>query len=358
MSACHSSLTIRLAAHSEALSVKLASLRSGGRDGRLVVVSRDLSRAVPVDGIATLQAALDDWGHHERTLSQISRALDADRAPGAAAFEPGKCAAPLPRAYQWCDGSAYLSHAELVRRARNAEMPASLYSDPLIYQGGSDILLGPRDDIPLIDDSWGLDLEAEIAVIVDDVPMGIAAGDAPDYIRLVLLVNDLSLRNLIPQELAKQFGFFQSKPPTAFSPVAVTVDELGPAWDGRKLSLPVISQVNGRELGRPNAGIDLNFDFGELMAHAAKTRPLGAGTIIGSGTVSNRDPMVGSSCLQERRVIEIIEGGKPQTPFLTFGDTVKIEVTGGDGRSLFGSIEQRVVRFVPHDIPRRERADA
>jgi fumarylacetoacetate (FAA) hydrolase len=326
--------------------MKLASIK-GGRDGRLVVVSRDLSRAAAVDSVPTLQRALDDWRTHEPTLRSASEALNAGRLTNAAPFEPRTCAAPLPRAYQWCDGSAYLSHAELVRQARKAEMPASLYSDPLIYQGGSDILLGAREDIPLIDEAWGLDLEAEIAVIVDDVPMGVAAAAAPDYIRLVLLVNDLSLRNLIPQELAKQFGFFQSKPPTAFSPVAVTVDELGDAWDGRKLSLPVVSHVNGRELGRPNAGVDLSFDFSVLIAHAAKTRPLGAGTLIGSGTVSNRDRSVGSSCLQERRVIEIIDSGTARTPFLKIGDTLSIDVAGRDGRSVFGAIEQRVVKYVP-----------
>jgi fumarylacetoacetate (FAA) hydrolase len=261
-------------------------------------------------------------------------------------FEVVQCTAPLPRAYQWCDGSAYLHHAELVRRARNAEMPKSLYSDPLMYQGGSDILLGARDDIPLVDDAWGLDLEAEIGVILDDVPMGTSAEDAAQYIRLVVLINDISLRNLIPSELAKQFGFFQSKPPTAFSPVVVTPDELGTAWNGRKLRLPVVSHVNQHELGHPNAGVDLDFDFTELIAHATKSRPLGAGTIIGSGTVSNRDPATGSSCLQGRRMLEIIAQGKPQTPFLTFGDTIKIDVQDENGRTVFGAIEQRVVKYI------------
>ncbi len=325
--------------------MKLASMK-GTRDGRVVMVSRDLSRAAPVESSSTLQQVLDDWQHHAPTLEVLYAALNAGTA-NSVPFDIGRCAAPLPRAYQWCDGSAYLNHAELVRRARNAEMPKSLYSDPLMYQGGSDILLGARDDIPLVDDAWGLDLEAEIGVIVDDVPLGARPEDAVQYIRFIVLINDISLRNLIPAELAKQFGFFQSKPPTAFSPVAVTPDELGPAWNGRKLSLPVVSRINGHELGRPNAGVDLDFDFGVLIAHAAKSRPLGAGTIIGSGTVSNRDPAAGSSCLQERRMLEIIAQGKPQTPYLTFGDTVEIDVLDDKGRTVFGAIEQRVVRYVP-----------
>lgn len=325
--------------------MKLASLK-GNRDGRAVVVSRDLSRAIPVESAGTLQQILDDWQTHAPALRDLYTGLN-NGVPHGMPLDISQCAAPLPRAYQWCDGSAYLYHAELVRRARNAEMPASLYSDPLMYQGGSDILLGARDDIALIDDAWGLDLEAEIGVIVDDVPMGTSADDAAQYIRLVVLINDVSLRNLIPAELAKQFGFFQSKPPTAFAPVAVTPDELGEAWDGRKLSLPVMSHVNGRELGHPNAGIDLNFDFGVLIAHASKSRPLGAGTIIGSGTISNRDSAAGSSCLQERRMLEIIAHGKPQTPFLTFGDTVKIEVSDENGRTVFGAIEQRVTKYLP-----------
>jgi len=325
--------------------MKLASLK-GTRDGRLVVVSQDLSHAVPVGTASTLQQVLDDWQRHAPELESLYTALNAGTAEHSVPFEIVQCAAPLPRAYQWCDGSAYLYHAELVRRARNAEMPKSLYSDPLMYQGGSDILLGARDDIPLVDDAWGLDLEAEIGVILDDVPMGTSAEDAAQYIRLVVLINDISLRNLIPAELAKQFGFFQSKPPTAFSPVAVTPDELGTAWNGRKLRLPVVSHVNRHELGHPNAGVDLDFDFAELIAHATKSRPLGAGTIIGSGTVSNRDPAAGSSCLQERRMLEIIAQGKPQTPFLTFGDTIKIDVQDDTGRTVFGAIEQRVIKYV------------
>jgi fumarylacetoacetate (FAA) hydrolase len=326
--------------------MKLATQRTLTRDGELLVVSQDLrsAAAAATGGIATLQQALDDWAVCAPVLAHMYDELNAGRLP-VEPFDPARCAAPLPRAYQWCDGSAYLSHAELVRRARNAEMPRTLYHDPLMYQGGSDVLLGPRDDIALIDESWGLDLEAEVAVVVDDVPMGISSDQASAHIRLLMLVNDVSLRNLIPAELAKQFGFFQSKPPTAFSPVAVTPEELGAAWDGRKISLPLISSVNGRELGRPNAGTDLNFDFAALIAHAAKTRPLGAGTIIGSGTVSNRDRSVGSSCLQERRMLEIIDQGSAKTPFLKVGDTIRIEMLDAGGSSLFGAIEQTVTQY-------------
>lgn len=324
--------------------MKLATIRNGSRDGHLHVVSRDLSRMVPTVGTRTLQDALDDWERSEPALRALAEKLESDSLPDARPFRQEDCASPLPRAYGWCDGSAYLSHAELVRKARNAEMPQSLYSDPLIYQGGSDTFLAPRGAIPLADESWGLDLEAEVAVIVDDVPMGVTEAEAASFIRLIMIVNDTSLRNLIPSELSKQFGFFQSKPPTAFSPIAATPDELGKAWDGRKAMLPIVSHVNGTEVGRPNAGSDLNFDFAVLIAHAAKTRPLGAGTIIGSGTVSNRDRAVGSSCLQELRMIEKIETGEFRTPFLAIGDTVRIEMFGVEGSSIFGAIEQVVVR--------------
>jgi fumarylacetoacetate (FAA) hydrolase len=327
----------------EVLAMKLATLK-GGRDGKLVVVSRDLQRARAVPAIAaTLQSALDNWNRCEDALqgafAEVCR-TDEDTFP----FDPAQAAAPLPRAYHWCDGSAFLSHAELVRKARGAEMPKSLYTDPLMYQGGSDILLGARSPIEVEKEEWGIDLEAEIAVITLDVPMGSRADDAARHIKLVTLVNDVSLRNLIPPELAKGFGFYQSKPPTAFAPVAVTADELGSAWDGRKLSLPVVSHVNELELGHPNAGVDCYFDFPQLIAHATLTRPLGAGTIIGSGTVSNRDPSVGSSCLAERRMIETIERGSPSTPFLKFGDRVRIEVFDAQGQSVFGAIEQNVQR--------------
>ncbi|NVN88833.1 MAG: fumarylacetoacetate hydrolase family protein [Rhodopseudomonas sp.] len=328
--------------------MKLATLRRGGRDGTLVVVDRDLKRALPVPEIAaTLQRALDDWDRLHPALEKVSRSLNAGEVAGALPFASQDVAAPLPRAYQWCDGSAYLSHAELVRKARKAEMPQSLYSDPLVYQGGSDVMLGARDDIRIADETWGIDLEAEIAVVTADVPMGTSVAAAGTYIRLVMLVNDVSLRNLIPSELAKQFGFFQSKPPTAFSPVAVTPDELGEAWDGRKLSLPLISHVNGRLLGSPNAGVDLDFDFPQLIAHVSRTRPLGAGAIVGSGTVANRDPAAGSSCLAERRMLEIIADGEPKTPFLAFGDSVRIEMLDQQGHSIFGAIEQTVKRYVP-----------
>ncbi len=326
--------------------MKLASLKAGGRDGTLVVVGRDLSRAVAVPRIAaTLQAALDDWERCAEALAAVSERLNAGSEPGSFAFDPREAAAPLPRAYQWADGSAYLHHAELVRKARKAEMPQSLYSDPLMYQGGSDSFIGPCDDILVADEGWGIDLEAEIAVVTGDVPMGTEAASAGAHIRLLMLVNDVSLRNLIPGELAKGFGFFQSKPATAFSPVAATPDELGPAWDGRTIHLPLESRVNGVLLGRHDAGRDMNFDFPTLIAHAARTRALEAGTIIGSGTVSNRDPAAGSSCLAERRMIETIERGKAETPFLRFGDRVRIEMLDASGRSIFGAIDQKVAHY-------------
>ena len=327
--------------------MKLATLKNDRRDGRVVLVDRDLRTAVGVADIAaTLQALLDDWRAVEPALAQRYDALNRGQLEGSEPFDPAQAAAPLPRAYQWCDGSAYLSHAELVRKARNAEMPDFLYKDPLMYQGGSDTLLGARDDIEVADEAFGIDLEAEVAVITDDVPMGVSREEAGAHIRLVTIVNDVSLRNLIPNELAKGFGFFQSKPSTAFAPVVVTPDELVPHWDGAKLSLPLVSRVNGKELGHPNAGVDLDFDFPTLIAHAARTRRLGAGTVVGSGTVSNRDLGVGSSCLQERRMIEKIDTGQMKTPFLAFGDRVEIEMTDPQGRSIFGKIDQRVVRYV------------
>jgi fumarylacetoacetate (FAA) hydrolase len=328
--------------------VKLASLKSGGRDGTLVVVSRDLARAVAVPDIArTLQAALDDWAACAPALRTVADRLDRGQLRDAVPFDQAAAASPLPRAYQWADGSAYLHHAELVRKARKAEMPQSLYADPLMYQGGSDSFIGPRDDILAADEAWGIDLEAEVAVVTDDVPMGIAPAQAAGHIKLVMLVNDVSLRNLIPNELAKGFGFFQAKPATSFSPVAATPDELGAAWDGRTIHLPLLSHRNGTLLGRPNAGSDMNFDFLTLIAHAARTRTLAAGSIIGSGTVSNRDPEAGSSCLAERRMIETIAGGAPTTPFLRFGDRVRIEMLDAAGNSIFGAIEQRVTKYVP-----------
>lgn len=324
--------------------MRLASLKAG-RDGRLVVVSSDQKRCVAAEGIApTLQAALDDWPRCAPLLAALARRLELGQCPDAIGFAAEQCAAPLPRAYQWADGSAYLHHVELVRRARGAEMPAGLRHDPLIYQGGSDILLGPNDPIAAADESWGIDFEAEVAVITDDVPAGTSTLEAASHIRLLMLVNDVSLRNLIPTELAKGFGFFQSKPPSAFAPLAVTPDELGTAWDGARLHLPLLSRLNGQFFGRPNAGIDMQFGFPELIAHAARTRPLGAGTIVGSGTVSNRDPDAGCSCIAERRAQETVERGKPQTPFLRFGDRIRIEMLDAEGRSVFGAIEQTVVR--------------
>jgi len=327
--------------------MKLASLRHG-RDGRLVVVSDDLARMWPSDDIApTLQAALDDWPEIAPALAERAAALNAGGAAEASPFDPARCAAPLPRAYQWADGSVYLNHMELVRRARGAALPESFLTDALMYQGGSDSLLGACDDILAADEAWGIDLEAEVAVITGDVPMGTPADAAAAHIRLVLLANDISLRNLIPDELAKGFGFYQSKPSTAFSPVAVTPDSLGEAWDGRKMHGPLLTTVNGRRLGDPDAGVDMQFDFAALIAHAARTRPLGAGTIIGSGTVSNRDRARGSCCLAELRTIETIEKGAPETPFLTYGDRVRIEMIDKGGRSMFGAIDQKVVRYTP-----------
>jgi fumarylacetoacetate (FAA) hydrolase len=327
--------------------MKLATLRDGTRDGRLVVVSRDLSLAVPVPTIApTLQVALDEWSRTEQRLRAVSLRMEAGAADGAIPFDPAQAMAPLPRAYHWVDGSAYVNHVELVRKARNADMPPSFWTDPLVYQGGSDDLLGPMDDVPVASEDYGIDLEAEVAVVTDDVPMLASAEDAASHVKLLLLVNDWSLRNLIPAELAKGFGFYQSKPATAFSPVAVTPDELGDAWRNSRVHLPLVSHINGQLFGQPDAGIDMTFDFAELIAHVTKTRRLGAGAIVGSGTVSNYDRSRGSSCLAERRALEQIEHGKPLTTFLMFGDRVRIEMFGQDGASIFGAIDQKVVHAV------------
>jgi fumarylacetoacetate (FAA) hydrolase len=324
--------------------MKVASLRHG-RDGMLVVVSRDLSRCVPVPHLAhTLQGAMDDWGHTAPRLARVYDLLNEEPVPGERPFDPRVCASPLPRAYQWADGSAYVTHVELVRKARGADMPPSFWTDPLMYQGGSDGFLGPCDPIPASDEAWGIDLEGEVAVITDDVPMGTDEGHAEKHIKLLMLVNDVSLRNLIPAELAKGFGFFQSKPAGAFSPVAVTPDELGEAWSEGKVHLPLRVSLNGQRFGAPNAGEDMTFSFPQLIAHAAKTRDLGAGSIIGSGTVANKDRSRGSACIAEVRSLETIEHGAPKTPFLKFGDRVKIEMLDPDGRSIFGAIDQEVVR--------------
>jgi fumarylacetoacetate (FAA) hydrolase len=323
--------------------LKLASL-PGGRDGRLAVVSRDLSRATPAEGIAnTLQAALDDWPRFRPALEALSGELESGRAKGRP-FDPSTALSPLPRAYHWVDGSAYVNHVELVRKARGATMPDSFWTDPLVYQGGSDDFLPPQADAPFGSEDWGIDLEGEVAVVTDDVPMGTEAATALEHIRLVMLVNDWSLRNLIPAELAKGFGFYQSKPATAFSPVAVTPDELGDAWRDGRVHLPIVVQLNGKPFGSPNAGVDMTFNFGQLIAHAAKTRRLCAGSIVGSGTVSNLDRSTGSTCLAERRMLETLEHGKPVTPFLSFGDRVRIEMRDAAGRSIFGAIDQRVVK--------------
>jgi fumarylacetoacetate (FAA) hydrolase len=324
--------------------MKLATLADGSRDGRLAVVSHDLRRATPAQSVVpTLQAALDDWTRAKPALVALARDLESGRGESMA-FDPRQALAPLPRAYHWVDGSAYVNHVELVRKARGATLPESFWTDPLVYQGGSDDLLPPTADVPFASEDWGIDLEGEVAVVTDDVPMGIDAATARAHIQLIMLVNDWSLRNLIPNELAKGFGFYQSKPATAFSPVAVTPDELGPAWKDGKVHLPLTVHLNGELFGRPNAGVDMTFDFGQLIAHAAKTRRLGAGSIVGSGTVSNRDRTSGSTCLAERRMLETLEQGRPRTPFLAFGDRVRIEMFDDNGDSIFGAIDQRVVK--------------
>lgn len=336
--------------------MKFASYRNGTRDGQLMLVSRDLRHAVAVPALAaTLQEVLDDWDGIAPALEPIYAALNAGELSEAVTFDQSLCESPLPRAYQWADGSAYVNHVELVRKARNAEMPESFWTDPLMYQGGSDDFLGPKDPIEMADTAWGIDFEGEVAVITDDVPMGTPAAQAGDYIRLVMLVNDVSLRGLIPNELAKGFGFFQSKPSSAFSPVAVTPDELGAAWQDHKVHLPLLSELNGQLFGQPNAGVDMTFNFAQLVAHAAKTRHLSAGAIIGSGTVSNKQGTghgsaiaeggLGYSCIAEVRMIETIRDGKPSTQFMQFGDSIKIEMLDHQGMSIFGSIEQQVVAY-------------
>ena len=339
--------------------MKFATLRDGTRDGSLLIVSRDLKTAVvaaKVRGPRTLQLLLDTWNAALPDMRAVYQDLNAGGAKlPLVPFDEAACEAPLPRAYQWADGSAYVNHVELVRKARGAEMPASFWTEPLMYQGGSDAFLGPRDAIELADEAWGIDLEGEVAVITGDVPMGASAERAAPHIRLLMLVNDVSLRNLIPGELAKGFGFFHGKPSTAFAAVAVTPDELGDAWRDGKVHLPLLADLNGKPLGRPNAGVDMTFSFPQLIAHAAKSRRLSAGTIIGSGTVSNKEgngparPVEqggpGYTCLAEVRTVETILEGKPRTPFLKFGDRVKLEMLGGDGRSIFGAIDQQVVRY-------------
>ncbi|HKW81031.1 MAG TPA: fumarylacetoacetate hydrolase family protein [Casimicrobiaceae bacterium] len=335
--------------------MKLATLKDGSRDGKLVVVAGDLAKAVAVPAIArTLQDALDDWDASAPRLADVYRRLNDGRENAAIAFDPAAAHSPLPRAYQWADASAYVNHVELVRKARGATMPAEFWTDPLMYQGGSDSFVGPRDDIVCRDEAWGIDLEGEVAVITGDVAMGATPAEAVGAIRLLMLANDVSLRNLIPGELAKGFGFFQSKPASAFSPVAATPDELGDAWRDGKVHLPLLTYVNGAPFGRPDAGVDMTFDFPTLIAHAARTRELEAGSIVGSGTVSNKEdgapgrPVAqggrGYACIAEQRTVETLLDGKPATPFLRFGDSVTIDMQDARGRSIFGAIEQRVRR--------------
>jgi len=326
--------------------MKLGSLKQGGRDGTLVVVSRDLTRAVAAEGIAaTLQAALDQWDSAAPRLNELAERLEDDRAEGSFALDIESLAAPLPRAYQFVDGSAYLPHVERVRKARGAEVPESFFTDPLMYQAVSDGFLGPRDPIAMADTAWGIDFESEIGVICDDLPMGAAAEECGEHIQLVTILNDVSLRNLIPGELAKGFGFLQSKPRSALAPVVVTPDELGDAWRESKLHRPLLTQLNGELFGHPEAGEDMQFSFAELLAHAARSRPLAAGTLLGSGTIANQDTARGASCLAEKRMLEIIASGKPVTPFMSFGDRVRIEMLDPEGASYFGAIEQQVVEY-------------
>ena len=328
--------------------MKLASLKEGGRDGTLIVVNRDLTRAVRATGIApTLQAALEDWSNVAPRLNALYEGLQAGKAGDAFDLDVDRLASPLPRAYEFVDGSAYLPHVARVRRARGAEVPDSFYTDPLMYQATSSGFLAPRDPILAASEDWGIDLEAEVVVVTDDVAMGVTPEQAAEHIQLIGLVNDVSLRALIPAELAKGFGFLQSKPRSALSPVFVTPDELGDAWKDSKLHLPMRTWINGQWFGEAEAGVDMQFSFAELIAHVAKSRPLSAGTLVGSGTIANEDTAKGASCLAEQRTVETLRDGKPTTPFLKFGDRVRIEVTDKDGHSIFGAIDQVVERYSP-----------
>ena len=334
--------------------MKLATYKDGSRDGQLVVVSRDLSTAHYATGIAArMQQVLDDWSFISPQLQDLYDTLNNGKARHAFPFDPKQCMAPLPRAYQWADGSAFINHVELVRKARNAEVPETFYNDPLMYQGGSDDFVGPCDDVVVPSEDFGIDFEAEVAMVTGDVAMGVSPEQALDGIRLLMLVNDVSLRNLIPAELAKGFGFFQSKPATAFGPVAVTLDEVGDAWSKGRLNLTVQSTWNGRKVGMCEAGPEMTFHFGQLIAHIAKTRNVRAGSVVGSGTVSNKgvekngktDWPKGYSCIAEKRAIETILDGKPSTEFMKFGDTIRIEVKGKDGQTVFGAIDQKIARL-------------
>lgn len=328
--------------------MKLASLKNNTRDGQLIVVNRALTQAVKVPDIApTLQVALENWDSLSPQLEAVYAKLQSGDMNDAFAFDPVQLEAPLPRSYHWADGSAYVTHVELVRKARGAELPESFWQDPLMYMGASDAFIGPCDDILVENEEWGIDFESEVVIFTDDVPAGVSAEGAKDHIKLIALVNDVSLRNLIPAELAKQFGFYQSKPWTSFTPVAVTPDELGEAWDGSKLHLAMLSIMNGTQVGAPNAGVDMTFSFPQLIAHAAKSRSLIAGTVIGSGTVANQGSPSGSSCLAEVRCLETIADGKPSTPFMAFGDRIEIEMQDADGASIFGKIDQVVKQYHP-----------
>ncbi|MBS1812825.1 MAG: fumarylacetoacetate hydrolase family protein [Acidobacteria bacterium] len=323
--------------------MKLATLKDGTRDGKLIIVSRDLAQAVSARAIAdTMQGAMDDWDTSAPQLQKLANDLEAGTAQNVFAFDPQKAAAPLPRAYQWCDGSAFLNHGRLMEKAFNTPPMPDFETIPLMYQGGSDDFLGARDDVPFVSEDHGIDFEGEYGVIVDDVPMGITPEAAAAHIKLIVQINDWSLRGYGPREMKTGFGFFQAKPSTAFAPVAVTPDELGDAWRDGRVHLPLNIEWNGAWFGHPN-GREMNFSFGELIAHAAKTRRLRAGTIIGSGTVSNAERSVGSACISERRVIELLDNGTSKTAFMRFGDSVRMEVFDADGRSIFGAIDQRVV---------------
>ena len=325
--------------------MKLASLKTGGRDGTLIIVSSDLTRAVVVADISsTLQFALDNWPDVSSGLTGVANAMESGTVENEFPFDPADCAAPLPRSFHWVDGSAYVNHVELVRKARGAKMPESFWREPLVYQGGSDDFLGPRDDIVVASEAFGIDMESETAVITGDVPMGTRAADAGGYIQLLMILNDVSLRNLIPGELAKGFGFYQSKPSTAFSPVAVTPDELGDGFKNGVFNHPLKTQLNGELVGEPECNVDMTFNFHQLIEHVTRTRRLGAGTIIGSGTVSNYDRSRGSSCLAEKRMLETIEHGEPVTPFMAYGDRVRVEMLDGNGNSIFGAIDQTVTK--------------
>ena len=328
--------------------MKLASLKNSTRDGQLIVVNRALTQAVKVPDIApTLQVVLENWDSLAPQLEAVYEKLQAGEVTGSFAFDPVKMEAPLPRSYHWADGSAYVTHVELVRKARGAELPDSFWQEPLMYMGASDAFIGACDDIMLESEAWGIDFESEVAIFTDDVPAGVSAEGAKKHIKLIALVNDVSLRNLIPAELAKQFGFYQSKPWTSFTPVAVTPDELGDAWDGSKLHLPMLSVMNGKQIGAPNAGVDMTFGFPQLIAHAAKSRSLMAGTVIGSGTVANQGSPDGSSCLAEIRCLETIADGKASTPFMQFGDRIEIDMCDVEGQSIFGKIDQVVKQYYP-----------